>query len=77
MSVWYTGLMPEFIDQILPIDQDIATIWALLRVPNYENALDKLITATALIYSLQILTRNIKDFEKPGVQALNPFASTN
>lgn len=75
MTDWYMGISDDFADSILPIDQDVATMWALLRVPNYENALDKLIAATALIYSLQVVTRNTKDFERAGVSTINPFLS--
>ena len=73
MTSWYEGLLDQFSDQILPIDQDVATMWALLRVPHHENALDKFIAATALIYSLQVVTRNDKDFERCGVATINPF----
>jgi hypothetical protein len=44
-----------------------------LRVPHPENALDKQIAATALIYDLTVVTRNHKDFSKTGVRLLNPF----
>lgn len=73
MTSWYEGLLGQFSDHILPIDKDVATMWALLRVPNYENALDKFIAATALIYSLQVITRNVKGFERCGVATINPF----
>ena len=42
-------------------------------MPHPENALDKQIAATALIYDLTVVTRNDKDFSKTGVQLLNPF----
>jgi len=63
----------EYADLIVPIDHEVALIWAALRVPHYENAIDKLIAATALSHSLTLVTRNIKDFEKVGVPVLNPF----
>jgi hypothetical protein len=44
-----------------------------LRSPHPENALDKQIAATALIYDLIVVTRNYKDFSKTGVRLLNPF----
>ena len=34
---------------------------------------DSLIAATALVHELTVVTRNIADFEKSGVKALNPF----
>lgn len=70
---WYSMIVSDYHDHILPIDIDVACIWADLRVPHYENALDKLIAATALLHSLQVVTRNIKDFEKSGVKTVNPF----
>jgi len=70
---WYNGITEDYADFILPVDVDVAGIWALLRVPHYENALDKMIAATALIYSLQVVTRNVKDFERCGVSTVNPF----
>jgi len=75
MLHWFEQISADYADLILPIDQDVASMWALLRVPNYENALDKLIAATALIYSLQVVTRNAKDFERSGVSTVNPFLS--
>lgn len=70
---WYAMIVSDYGNQILAIDVDVVSIWADLRVPHYENALDKLIAATALLHSLQVVTRNIKNFEKTGVKAINPF----
>lgn len=76
MTQWYTGITENYADLILPIDHDVATMWALLRVPHYENALDKLIAATALIYSLKVVTRNVKDFDRSRVSTINPFTTS-
>ncbi len=50
-----------------------AQVWGRLRVPHYENALDKQIAATALTHDLTLLTRNVNDFATTGVVLLNPF----
>jgi len=71
---WLKTILDDYATNILAIDQDVATLWGHLRVPNYENALDKQITATALVYSLEIVTRNISDFKRSGVKTLNPFS---
>jgi len=71
---WIDSLLEHYGDSILPIDQDVSFIWAALRVPHHENALDKLIAATALSHSLTLVTRNTKDFLKTGVPLLNPFS---
>jgi len=75
LSDWMRTILDKYEDNILAIDKDISLIWASLRVPHYENAIDKLIAATALSHSLTLVTRNTKDFEKTGVRVLNPFQS--
>lgn len=35
---------------------------------------DSLVAATALIYGLTVVTRNVSDFKKAGVKVVNPFA---
>ncbi|MEN8803846.1 MAG: VapC toxin family PIN domain ribonuclease, partial [Thiogranum sp.] len=74
LEKWLEALMAKYQDHILDINQDIAQLWGRLRAPHPENALDKQIAATALIYELTVVTRNHKDFVKTGVRVLNPFA---
>ena len=73
LEKWLGALMAEYQDHVLDINQDIAQLWGRLRAPHPENALDKQIAATALIYELTVVTRNHKDFVKTGVRVLNPF----
>jgi len=73
LEKWLETLLVEYKDSILDINQDIAQLWGRLRVPHPENALDKQIAATALIYDLTVVTRNHNDFSKTGVRLLNPF----
>jgi predicted nucleic acid-binding protein len=35
---------------------------------------DSLIAATALVHGLAVVTRNRRDFEKAGVEIVDPFA---
>lgn len=69
----FMAIEASYSDHILPIDHEVAAIWANLRVPNQENILDKFIAATALLHSLQVVTRNVKDFTSTGVPVFNPF----
>jgi predicted nucleic acid-binding protein len=71
---WLLALLGDYEDCILDIDQEIAQVWGRLRVPRPENALDKQIAATALIYDLTVVTRNDRYFRDTGVRLLNPFA---
>jgi toxin FitB len=70
---WLLSLLESYGDYILDIDSDIAQLWGRLRVPLHENALDKLIAATALIHDLTVVTRNRDDFAQTRVRVLDPF----
>ena len=73
LEFWLNLLLDEYANNILDFTSIEAQVWGKLRVPKYENALDKQIAATALVYDLTIVTRNIKDFENLGLQLINPF----
>ncbi len=71
---WLQILVEEYADNILAFGPEEAQIWGRLRVPHHENAIDKQIAATALIYGFTLVTRNVQDFAGTGVTLLNPFA---
>jgi len=70
---WLNLLLNEYADNILDFTATEAQVWGQLRVPHYENALDKQIAATALTYGLSVVTRNENDFIGCGVSIVNPF----
>ena len=70
---WLDRLSGDFSQAILPFDQEAAHVWGRLRAPNVENPLDKQIAATALIYDLAVVTRNVSHYQTTGVRLLNPF----
>jgi predicted nucleic acid-binding protein len=73
LEIWLDGVLHEFAQNILSVDEEIGQLWGRLRVPHPEHALDKLIAATALIHDLTVVTRNVEDFEGTGARVLNPF----
>jgi len=73
LARWLEALLQDYTSQILSLDADVAQVWGRLRVPHHENALDKQIAATALVYELTLVTRNSNDFTATGVRLLNPF----
>ena len=73
LEQWLDLILNEYENNLLAMDEQIAQLWGKLRVPHYEHALDKQISATAIINGLTVVTRNVKDFRKTGAKVLNPF----
>ena len=71
---WLNHVSSDFGDAVLSFDQEAAHVWGHLRAPNAENPLDTQIAATALIYDLTVVTRNVEHYQSTGVRLLNPFA---
>ncbi len=74
---WLQTLLQDYADHILDFGADEAQLWGCLRVPHPENALDKQIATTALIYDLTLVTRNVQDFTHTGARLLNPFEAAS
>lgn len=73
LEQWLQQILERYSNHILDFTQEEAQVWGNLRVPHYENALDKQIAATALTYDLILVTRNTSDFKSTRVKLLNPF----
>lgn len=73
LETWLSSILAEYSDWILDVDAEIAQAWGALRTPHPENALDKLIAATALIHDLTVVTRNARHFRLPGLEVIDPF----
>jgi hypothetical protein len=72
------GLLPWFGDRILDVTEAILLRWRWLvwegqRVNYTFSQPDALLAATALDRGLGVVTRNIADFDRAGVQILNPW----
>jgi predicted nucleic acid-binding protein len=73
LDTWLRAILDDYADNILNFTAEESQVWGCLRVPHYENALDKQIAATALTHGLTLVTRNINDFAGSSVRLLNPF----
>lgn len=68
-------IIPGFADRTLPIDTGVARRCAGLHVPDPRQERDALIAATALVHSMVVVTRNVRDFAGTGVAIHNPWLS--
>ncbi len=64
-----------FEDRMLPVDKHVADEWGRLlsKAERTFPAIDSLIAATALCHRLTVVTRNVKDFEYPGLDTFDPW----
>lgn len=77
LEQWFLGGVEGI--QCLPFDAATGLTWAklLAKLRTQGQAMpikDSLIAATALTHSLVVVTRNVQDFEKAGVEIVDPFA---
>jgi predicted nucleic acid-binding protein len=59
---------------VLPMDGGAFRCWArLMHGKPADLIADAMIAATAVVHNLTVATRNLRDFERLGVPAFNPF----
>ena len=59
---------------ILPMDAAAFRLWAKLMHRRSDTLIeDAMIAATAWVHGLQVVTRNVRDFNDFGVKVLNPY----
>jgi toxin FitB len=71
---WFRRLRRNYSGKILPLNEEIAELWGELCPDQPLSFKDGLIAATALYHGLTVVTRNVRDFRRSGVDLLNPFS---
>ena len=74
-------LQQRFDGRILPVDDDVALTWGdvtaeCAAVGRPIEAMDGLLAATARVHALELVTRNVSDFEPALISVHNPWADT-
>jgi len=72
IETWIDSLVENY--NILSMDSRCFRRWAqLMRGQPQDLVADAMIAATALTHDLTVVTRNIRDFERLGLSAIDPF----
>ena len=77
-AAFLNRLEQGFARRILSIDSETARMWGEITARVQKkgrvlSATDGLIAATAIQHGLQVMTRNVSDFEETGAGIINPW----
>jgi len=73
LAIWLDRILRWFRGQILGLDVTTARRWGQMSAALGHDSADLIIAATALEHGLTVVTRNVRDFERTGVEVVNPF----
>lgn len=72
LESWLDRVLASY--AVLPMDAPAFREWArLMHRKSSDLSGDAMIAATAIVYRLTVVSRNVRDFEQLGVDVLNPF----
>ena len=74
LDAWLRRLEHAYQDHILPVTLEICDRWGRLGLEQPLSPIDGLLAATALQHDLALVTRNVADVARSGVDVLNPFS---
>jgi toxin FitB len=70
---WLREMEVGFADRILLVTLPVASAWGRQQHVQPLPVVDALIATTARVNGLTVVTHNVKDFQRSGIQVLNPF----
>ena len=70
---WLRQVVRDHSARILPVDFRVAEQWGRLTAVRSGSVIDTLMAATAQVFDLVLVTRNVKHVAWTGVSHLNPF----
>ena len=76
LAQWLQTLRSDHADRILPVTDAIALEWGRIAALRPRGDADGLITATAIVHDLIVVTPNVADFEDARATILNPWETT-
>jgi predicted nucleic acid-binding protein len=70
---WLADIVSSFGDRVLPVDAAVVDQWGRTSAIRSVPVIDALLAATAKVYGLTLVTRNLADVAGLEVDVLNPF----
>lgn len=70
---WLLAILVNYEGRILGIGLDEAEIWGRMNSKGKLPEVDGLIAATAMLHGLSVVTRNVRDYLRSGVNVINPW----
>jgi predicted nucleic acid-binding protein len=75
---WHELVVTRFLDRMLTFDQRTAEMWGAIVAKAEARGkqvpiMDAIIAATARVHGLTVVTRNVSDIGRCGVQVLDPW----
>ena len=70
---WLRRVLRDHEERVLPVDLNVAQQWGRLAAVRSGSVIDTMMAATAQVFDLVLVTRNVKDVAWTGVSYLNPF----
>ena len=70
---WLADIVSGFGDRVLPVDAAVVDQWGRMSAIRSVPVIDALMAATAKVYGLTLVTRNVVDVAGLEVDDLNPF----
>jgi predicted nucleic acid-binding protein len=70
---WLSETEVVYQERVLSITKEICDIWGRISAQSNISTSDGLIAATAAYHGFTVATRNTRDFQRCGVDYMNPF----
>lgn len=70
---WLSDMEKAYAADILPVCNRVAHEWGRLNAQRTLPVIDGLLAATARVHGLQLVTRNVGDFQNLDLVVINPF----
>ena len=73
LMTWIAAIECVTGDRVCPVTVEIANRWGEMTTGRTRANTDALLAATASVYGLTVVTRNVADFQDFGVPVINPW----